>query len=111
MFELCLTCTFYKWIYKVAFLPWNVSQNWNEYTELKILPSFSDMVIIILYAKLTVIISTALHWIFIGKADAEAEAVTLWPPDAKSQLSGKDPGAGKEWRQEEKGTTEDEMVG
>ena len=46
-------------------------------------------------------------WIFIGRTDTEAEAPVLWPPDAKSQLIGKDPGAG----QEEKGTAEDEMVG
>ena len=46
-------------------------------------------------------------WIFIGRTDAEAEA----PPDAKSQLIGKDPDAGKDWRQKEKGVTEDEMVG
>ena len=50
-------------------------------------------------------------WIFIGRTDAEAEALIPWPPDAKSQLIGKDPDAGKDWRQEEKGTTEDEMVG
>ena len=50
-------------------------------------------------------------WIFIGRADAEAETPLLWPPDAKSWLSGKDPDAGKNWRQEEKGTTEDEMAG
>ena len=52
-------------------------------------------------------------WIFIGKTDAEieAEAPILWPPDAKSWLIRKDPGAGKDWRQEEKGTTEDKMVG
>ena len=50
-------------------------------------------------------------WIFIGKADAEAEATILWPPDAKSWLTGKAPDAGKDWRQEEKGTTEDETVG
>ena len=43
--------------------------------------------------------------------DAEAEAPILWPPDAKSWLIGKDPDAGKDWRQEEEGTTEDEMVG
>ena len=49
--------------------------------------------------------------IFIGKTDAEAEAPVLWPPDAKSQHIGKDPDAGKGWRQEEKGTTEDKMVG
>ena len=47
-------------------------------------------------------------WIFIGKANAETPI--LWPPDAKSWLTGKDPDAGKDWRQEEKGTTEDEMV-
>ena len=50
-------------------------------------------------------------WIFIGKTDAEAEAPILWPPDVKSRLIGKDPDAGKDWGQEEKGTTEDEMVG
>ena len=49
-------------------------------------------------------------WIFIGKTDAEAETVIRWPPNAKSWLIGKDPGGGKDWRQEEKGTTEDEMV-
>ena len=45
-------------------------------------------------------------WIFIGRTDAEAEAPMLWPPDAKNWLIGKDPDAGKDWRQEEKGTTE-----
>jgi len=48
---------------------------------------------------------------FIGKTDAEAEAPILWPPDAKSWLIGKDPDAGKDWRWEEKGMTEDEMAG
>ena len=48
-------------------------------------------------------------WIFIGRTDAEAP--TLWPPDAKSQLIGKDPDAGKDWGQGEKGEAEDEMVG
>ena len=50
-------------------------------------------------------------WIFIGRTDGEAEAPILWPPDVKSWLIGKDPDAGKDWRREEKGTTEDEMVG
>ena len=50
-------------------------------------------------------------WIFIGRTDAETEAPILWPPDTKSQLIQKDPDAGKDWRQGEKGTTEDEMVG
>ena len=50
-------------------------------------------------------------WIFIGKTDAEAESPILWPPDAKNWLIGKDPDDGKGWRQEEKGTTKDEMVG
>ena len=48
--------------------------------------------------------------IFIGRTDAEAEAAILWPPDEKSWLIGKDPDAGKDWGQEEKGTAEDEMV-
>ena len=50
-------------------------------------------------------------WIFIGRTDAEVETPILWPPDAKSRLIGKDLDAGKDWRQEEKGTTEDEMAG
>ena len=49
-------------------------------------------------------------WIFIGRTNAEAEITILWPPDAKNWLIRKDPDAGKDWRQEEKGTTEDEMV-
>ena len=49
-------------------------------------------------------------WIFIGRTDAEAETPILWSPDAKNGLIGKDPDAGKDWRREEKGTTEDEMV-
>ena len=50
-------------------------------------------------------------WIFIERTDAEADAPFLWPPDAESQFTGEDPDAGKEWRQEEKGTTEDKIVG
>ena len=50
-------------------------------------------------------------WIFIGRTDAEAETPILCPPDAKNWLLGKDPDAGKDWRQEEKGSTEDEMIG
>ena len=50
-------------------------------------------------------------WIFTGRTDAEAEAPVLWPPDVKSQLIRKGPDAGKDWRREERGTTEDEMVG
>ena len=49
-------------------------------------------------------------WIFIERTDAEAEGLTLWPHDAKNWLTGKDPDAGKDWRQEN-GTTEDEIVG
>ena len=49
--------------------------------------------------------------IFIGRTDTEAEAPILWSPDMKSWLIGKDPDAGKDWGQEEKGATEDEMVG
>ena len=50
-------------------------------------------------------------WIFIGKNDAEAEAPILWPPDVKNWLIGKDPDAGNDWGQEEKGVTENEMAG
>ena len=50
-------------------------------------------------------------WVFIGRTDVEAETPILWPPDAKSRLIWKDPDAGKDWRREEKGTTEDEVAG
>ena len=50
------------------------------------------------------------YWIFIGRTDAEAEAPVLWPPDSKSWLIGKDPDAGKDQRQKEKGVAEDERV-
>ena len=50
-------------------------------------------------------------WVFIGRTDVEAEIPVLWPSDSKSWLIGKDPDAGKDWGQEETGTTEDEMVG
>ena len=50
-------------------------------------------------------------WIFIGRTDAEAETPVLWQPDVKNSLIGKDPDAGKDWRWEEKGMTEGEIVG
>ena len=50
-------------------------------------------------------------WVFTGRTDAEAEAPIIWPPDTKSRLTGKDPDDGKDWGQEEKGATEDGMVG
>ena len=50
-------------------------------------------------------------WMFTGGTDAEVEAPILWPPDGKNWLTGKDPDAGKDWRREEKGMTEDKMVG
>ena len=49
-------------------------------------------------------------WIFIGRTDAAAETPIIWPPDAKNRLTGKDPDARKDWRQKEKGKTEDEMI-
>ena len=48
-------------------------------------------------------------WVFIGRTDAEAETLIFWPPDVKNWLIGKDPDAGKDWGQQEKGTTEDEV--
>ena len=50
-------------------------------------------------------------WVFIGRTDAKAETPVLWPPHAKSWLIGKHSDAGRDWGQEEKGTTEDEMAG
>ena len=54
---------------------------------------------------------TSPSWVFIGRTDAEAETPIFWPPDVKSWLIGKDSDAGRDWGQEEKGTTENEMVG
>ena len=51
------------------------------------------------------------YCVFIGRTDAKAETPILWPPHGKSSLIGKDPDAGRDWGQEEKGTTEDEMAG
>ena len=50
-------------------------------------------------------------WVFFGRTDAKAETPLLWPSDMKNQITGKDPDPGKDWKQEEKGTTEDEMTG
>ena len=50
-------------------------------------------------------------WVFTGRTDAEAETPILWPPHTKSWLTGKDPDAGRDWGEDEKGTTEDEMAG
>ena len=67
---------------------------------------------------LTVLDQHTIFWIiitifkrYIGRTDAEAETPALWPPDVKNWLTGKDPDAGRDWGQEEKGTTEDEMAG
>ena len=56
-------------------------------------------------------ILTEITWVFIGRTDVEAETPTLWPPDVKSWLVWKDPGAGKDWGEEEKQRTEDDIVG
>ena len=53
----------------------------------------------------------ALSWVFLGRTDAEADTPILWPPHAKSLLIEKDPDAGRDWGQEEKGMTKDEMAG
>ena len=50
-------------------------------------------------------------WVFFGRTDAKVETPVFWPPPVKSELTGKDPDAGRDWGQEEKGMTEDEMVG
>ena len=50
-------------------------------------------------------------WVFFGRTEAKAETAVLWPPHVKSRLIGKDPDAGRDWGQDEKGTIEDEMAG
>ena len=66
---------------------------------------------ICVYIKKPVPPKVSQPWIFIGRTDAEVEAPILWPPDVKSWLIEKDPDAGKDWKQKEKGTAEDKMVG
>ena len=59
----------------------------------------------------SILTSWSQSWVFVGRTDAEAETPILWPSHAKSWLIGKDPDAGRDWGQEKKGTTEDEMAG
>ena len=73
--------------------------------------SFKTFYFVLEYSQLTVNPKGNQSWIFIGKTDAEAEAPIPWSPDAKNWLIGKDTNAGKDWRQEEKGATDCEMVG
>ena len=85
-----------------------VLKNWCFWTVVleKMLESPSDC------KKIQPVHSKGDHsWVFIGRTDVEAEAPILWPPDVKNWLIWKDPDAGKDWRQEEKGTTEDETLG
>ena len=65
------------------------------------------------YSKFYLLMRTflATMWVFFGRTDTKAETPILWPPHAKSWLIGKDSDAGRDWGQEEKGTTEDEMAG
>ena len=69
--------------------------------------SYSALITLLKALKITHILVNSI----IGRTDAEAEVLILWPPDAKSRLIRKDPDGGQDWRQEEKGMTEDEMVG
>ena len=63
------------------------------------------------HSGLFFLILTTQSWVFFGRNDAKAETPVLWPPHAKSGLIGKDSDAGRDWGQEEKGTTEDEIAG
>ena len=63
------------------------------------------------YKEIQPVHSKDKSWVFFGRNDAKAETPVLWPPDVKSWLIGKDSDAGRDWGQEEKGTTEDEMAG
>ena len=98
----------YIWMWELGYKESWVSKNWCFWTVLleKTLESPLD-------CKETQPVHSKgdQSWMFFGRTDAEGEAPILWPPDAKSWLIWKDPDAGKDWGQEEKGTTEDEMVG
>ena len=91
-------------------------QEWINPNQDVTIPSSSSVQWFSIYTSLTArksnqSILKEISWEFIGRTDAEVEAPILWPPGAKSQLIGKDPDAGKDWGQEEKGATENEMVG
>ena len=82
-------------------------KNWCFWTAVleKTLESFLD------YKEIQVHPKGDQSWVFFGRTDAKAETPILWPPHVKSWLTGKDSDAGRDWEQEEKGTTEDEMAG
>ena len=95
-----------------------VSNSYSFHEDKKILQKFIKLVNIwqLLLSKIDFEIQSVYpkgdqSWVFIGRTDAEAETPILRPPDEKSWLIGKDPDAGRDWGQEEKGTTEDEMAG
>ena len=99
----------YVWMWELDYKESWVPKNWCFWTVVleKTLESLLD------YKEIQpVSLKGNQSWIFIGRTDAEgATPIKLWPPDSKNWLIGKDPDAGKDWRQEEKGTTEDETVG
>ena len=95
------------WIWELDHIESWAPKNWCSRTVLleKTLESLLDCKIKLVNSK------GNQSWTFIGRIDSEAEAPILWPPDAKNWLIGKNPDAGKDWGQEEKGTTEDKTVG
>ena len=95
------------WMWELDYKESRVPKNWCFWTVVleKTLESPLDCKISLVHPK------GNQSWIFIGRTGAEAETPILWPPEAKNWLIEKDPDAGKDWRQEEKGMTEDEMVG
>ena len=98
---------FELWCWRLLELPWTVRRsNQSLLNEISSEYSLEGLML-----KLNLQYKWNQFWIFIGRTDAEAESPILWPAGVKSQLIWKDLDGGKDWRQEEKGTTEDEMVG
>ena len=106
--QICDFSSSHVWIWELAYKENRVPKNWCFWTVVleKTLESpLNSTEIQSVHPK------GNQSWVFIGRTDAEAETPIFWPPDVKNWLIGKDPDAGKDWRWEEKGTTEDEMVG
>ena len=100
-------CSSHVWIWELDYKEIWAPKNWCFWTVVleKTLKSPLDC------KEIQPVHSEDQPWDFFGRNDAEAEAPVLWPPHAKSWLTGKDSDAGRDWGQEEKGTTEDEMAG
>ena len=110
MFLLELVGFFFRFIYRSGVSGWYNSSIFSLRENSIMLSMMAALIFTHKKCKWVVHPKGNQSWIFIGRTDAEAEGPIFWPPDAKSWLIWKDPDVGEDWRQEEKGKTEDEMT-